>query len=183
MHTALLSPAAGNLVDRMLSPAAGNLVDRMAVSHGGIAWRYRMAVLPARPRKPKDKAKVEAAVLLAQRWIVARLRNETFASLGALNARIQELLVDLNGRAFHKMKGSRQRFFERYDKPALRALPPERFDLGLWKTTRVGLDCHVRLLGHHYSAPHEHVGEQVYVRHTPSLVEVFVKGERVASHA
>jgi transposase len=148
-----------------------------------LSAHYGMTVLPARPRKPKDKAKVEKSVQVVQRWILARLRNERFVSLGALNARIRELLSVLNQTPFQKLDGSRASFFERFDKPALRPLPLTAFDLGQWVKARVGKDTHVSLLHHAYSVPHLHVGALVDLRYTPSMVEVFARGERIASHA
>jgi transposase len=143
---------------------------------------YGMTVLPARPRKPKDKAKVEAAVLLVQRWILARIRNERFTSLSALNQRIAELVEVLNATAFQKIDGTRRSLFERFDKPALRPLPQERFDIGLWKPARVHIDYHVSLFDRLYSVPCEHVGAQVEIRYTPGLVEVYLLSARIASH-
>jgi transposase len=147
-----------------------------------LAAHYEMVVLPARPLKPKDKAKVEVAVQIVQRWIVARLRNETFATVAELNARIRELLTELNAKPFQKRSSSRKSFYERFDKPALRALPSEAFPIGLWKKGRVAKDTHVDCGGHAYSVPHVHVGEKVEVYYTPSLVQVFAGGERIASH-
>jgi transposase len=144
-----------------------------------LSSHYGMTVLPARPRKPKDKAKVEGAVQVVQRWILARLWKESFT----LNERIRELLTILNAKPFQKLDGSRASFFERFDKPALRPLPSFAFDLGQWKKARVGKDTHVSLLNHAYSVPYAHIGEVVEIRYTPSIVEVFARGERIASHA
>ena len=113
-------------------------------------------ILPARPAKPRDKAKTEVAVQVCERWILARLRHETFFSLGALNARIAEaLLADLNARPMRLYRASRHDLFVRLDQPALRPLPAERFVVGEWKVdARVNIDYHVELHGHYYSVPH-----------------------------
>ena len=147
-----------------------------------LAQHYEMAVLPARPRKPKDKAKVEVAVQIVERWILARLRNETFFSLVALNRRIAELLEELNDKPMRTYGASRREMFVRFDKPALRPLPTERFQPGTWKRAKVNIDCHVELEKHYYSAPHPLVGEEVEIRFTAMTVEVFHGNRRVASH-
>ncbi len=98
-----------------------------------MAQHYGTTILPARPRHPRDKAKVEVGVQIAQRWILARLRNETLFSLAALNARIAELLEDLNDRAMRRYGASRRELFERLDRPALKPLPAARFVYGEWK--------------------------------------------------
>jgi transposase len=148
-----------------------------------LAQHYGTAILPARPAKPRDKPKVEVAVQVAERWILARLRNETFFSLAALNARIRELLADLNARTMRAYGASRQELFERLDRPALRSLPAERFVHAEWKHARVNIDYHVELDRHYYSVPHALVHEQVELRFTATSVEVFWRGQRVASHA
>jgi transposase len=147
-----------------------------------LSAHYRMTVLPARPRKPKDKAKVENAVLIVQRWVLARLRNETFMSLAALNRRIAELMEVLNSAPFQKLDGTRRSLFTSFDKPALQALPQEPFDLGVWKRARVHIDYHVALFDRFYSVPCAYVGADVELRYTPSLVEVYVEHARIASH-
>ena len=114
-----------------------------------LAQHYGTAILPARPGKPRDKAKVEVAVQVAERWILARLRHESFFSLAALNVRIRELLGLLNARTMRTYGASRQELFERLDRPALRPLPVERFVHAEWKKARVNLDYHVEL-NHHY---------------------------------
>ncbi len=148
-----------------------------------LARHYDTVALPARPRKPKDKAKVEGAVLIAQRWILARLRNQTFFSLRELNARIWELLKDLNNRTMKTYGASRRELFERLDKPALKPLPPTRFVYAEWKDAKVNIDYHVEFDRHYYSVPHALVHAEVELRTTVSTVEVFRKGKRVASHA
>jgi transposase len=147
-----------------------------------MATHYGTVILPARPRKPKDKSKVEVAVQVAERWILARLRNETFFSLEALNARIREHLEALNGREMRTYRASRRELFLRIDRPALRALPAERFVYAEWKHARVNVDYHIELDGHYYSVPHALVHERVEVRFTGQTVEIYHCGQRVASH-
>lgn len=148
-----------------------------------MAQHYGVAVVPARPRKPRDKAKVEAGVLLVERWILTALRKRTFFSLGEVNEAIATLLVRLNERPFRKREGSRQTLFETLDRPALKPLPMERYQYGEWKTVRVNIDYHVEFDRHWYSVPYQLTQRQVEVRATASTVEVFHKGIRVASHA
>jgi transposase len=148
-----------------------------------MATHYSAVVLPARPRRPTDKPKVEGAVLLAQRWILARLRDQRFFSLDELNRSIRELLTRLNTRPFKKLPGCRQSAFDAIDRPALRALPAMRYEFAEWKTARVGIDYHVDGDGHYYSVPHRFAREKVDVRMTASIVEVFHRGTRIASHA
>ena len=148
-----------------------------------LAKHYRTAVLPARPRKPRDKAKVEGAVRIAQRWILARMRNEQFFSLDALNERIAELLEDLNARPMRRFGGkSRNELFEILDKPALKALPSERFVVGEWGRARLNVDYHADVDKHWYSAPYTLIHELLDVRATSMTVELFHRGQRVASH-
>jgi transposase len=147
------------------------------------ARHYGTAILPARPAHPRDKAKVEVAVQVAERWIVARLRHERHFSLASLNARIAELLDELNDRTMRVYGESRRQLFERLDRPALRPLPEARFVYGEWKTARVNIDYHVELDHHYYSVHHALVGEQVDCRLTAVTVEIFHKHTRVAAHA
>ncbi|HWQ69098.1 MAG TPA: IS21 family transposase [Patescibacteria group bacterium] len=146
------------------------------------AQHYGTTILPARPAKPRDKAKIEVGVQVAERWILARLRHETFSSLAALNARIAELLIDLNARRMRRYQASRQELFERLDRPALRSVPREPFVYGEWKLARVNIDYHVELDGHAYSVPYALVHERVDVRRTALTVEIFHRGQRVAAH-
>ncbi len=141
------------------------------------------AILPARPAKPRDKAKVEAGVLVAERWILARLRHERFFSLAALNARIAALLEDLNARPMRLYRASRRELFERLDRPQLRPLPAEPFVYGEWKLgARVSIDYHVELHGHYYSVPYALIHELVDACLTATTVELFHRGQRVAAH-
>jgi transposase len=151
-------------------------------TYADLAQHYNIAIVPARPAKPRDKAKVETAVLVAQRWILARLRNRTFFSLDDLNAAIAELLEDLNTRPFRKLEGCRRSVFEAIDRPALQPLPARRWELARWKKATVNIDYHVDYDGRYYSVPHALVGEHVEVRVTSGTVEIFLRGHRVASH-
>lgn len=188
-HTRALSYLGG--VPRTVVPdqlrAAVSKPDRyepkLQRTYEDLGRHYGTAVIPARPRKPRDKAKVEAGVLVAQRWILARLRDETFFSLDALNRRLLELLEDLNDRPMKSLGGvSRRELFERVDRPALGPLPESRFEPAEWETARVHEDYHVDVRRHWYSVPFELVGREVDVRLTATMVEVYWQGQRVASH-
>jgi len=146
------------------------------------AAHYGVAVLPARVRHPQDKAKVEVAVQIAERWILARLRHRQFFSLTSLNGAIGELLADFNHRPFKKLSGCRASAFAALDRPMLRPLPARPFELARWKKARVSIDYHVEIERHYYSVPFQLVGKQVEVRLTAAVIECFLKGERVASH-
>jgi transposase len=148
-----------------------------------LAEHYDTVILPARPGKPRDKAKVEAAVLVVQRWILARLRKQTFFSLEALNRRIAELLEELNHKPMRSYGASRFELFEQLDRPALKPLPQERFSHGEWKHAKVNIDYHVEVDRHYYSVPHTLVHEPVEVRFTATTVEIFHDGRRLTSHA
>ena len=147
-----------------------------------LAGHYGTAIVPTRPRKPRDKAKVEAAVLIVERWILARLRDLRFFSLFELNAAIRELVEDLNGRVMRKLGASRQEFFEQIDRPALMPLPATSYEHAEWRRARVAPDYHVEVQGHFYSMPPRLIREIVEVRATQATVEVFHRGTRVASH-
>ncbi len=151
-------------------------------TYSDLAEHYGAIVIPARVRRPKDKGKVEAGVLLAQRWILARLRNQTFFSIGALNAAIRELLVDLNARPMRELGVSRQELFDSLDRPALKPLPATRYEMAEWKSCRLNIDYHVVVASNFYSAPYQLMRESLDVRITHSTVEVFHKSRRVASH-
>jgi transposase len=146
------------------------------------AQHYGTTILPARPAHARDKAKVEVAVQVAERWILARLRHETFFSLAALNARIGERLAELNARRMRRYQVSRHELFARLDQPALRPLPAAPFVYGEWKVARVNIDYHVEVAGHYYSVPHALVHERVDVRSAALTVEIFHRGQRVAAH-
>ncbi len=146
------------------------------------ATHYGCALLAARPAHPRDKPKVENAVLVVERWILARLRNRKFFSLAELNRAIALLLVDLNQRAFKKLPGCRRSAFEQLDLPALQPLPVNRFEVFRWKSAKVNIDYHVEFEGHYYSVPHALVGSIVELRVTASMVECFSSNQRVACH-
>ena len=147
-----------------------------------LARHYATAVLPARPRRPKDKAKAEGGVLLVQRWVLARLRNQRFFSLDELNRAIAALMTDLNSRAFKKLPGCRQSALNELDRPALRPLPASRYEFAEWKVAKVGIDYHVEVVTHYYSVPYRFAREKIDVRLTASTVELFHRGTRIASH-
>ena len=148
-----------------------------------LSQHYGTAILPARPAHPRDKPKVEVGVQVVQRWILARLRHETFFSLPRLNARIAELVTEVNAREMRVYQASRRALFEQLDQPALRPLPAERYEYAQWKAARVNIDYHVELAGHYYSVPCALVHQTVEIRWTPTTVEVFLRGQRVAAHA
>ena len=151
-------------------------------TYADLAEHYGFAVLPARVRRPRDKAKAEVAVQVVERWILAALRHRTFFSLGELNHAIAERLQWLNARPFRKLPGSRRSAFESIDRPALRALPAEPYVFAQWKKVRVHVDYHIELDRHYYSVPHTLVGHQLHARYTERTVELFHRGQRVASH-
>ena len=151
-------------------------------SYEELALHYGTVILPARPAAPRDKAKVEVAVQVAERWILARLRNEVFFSLAALNLRIRELLEQLNGRIMRHYRVSRRALFEQLDQPALKPLPTTRYEHALWKFVRAGIDYHVELAGHYYSVPFTLRGQRLELCYTATTVEVIHQGQRVASH-
>jgi transposase len=143
---------------------------------------YGVAIIPARPYRPREKAKAEVGVQVVQRWIVAALRKQKFFSLGEVNQAIAGLLTKLNQRPFRKREGSRASLFAQLDRPSLKPLPGTRFEFGEWKTSRVDLNYHVEIGRHCYSVPHALVHQEVDVRSTADTVEVFCRGVRVASH-
>lgn len=146
------------------------------------AAHYGTAVLPARPYRPQDKAKVEVGVQIVQRWILARLRNQRFFSLAELNTAIATLVDDLNRRPFKKLPGCRRDAFESLDRPALRPLPATPFQYAQWKKARANIDYHVEVDGHYYSVPHALVRQEIEIRLTVGSVECFFKGKRIAAH-
>jgi transposase len=148
-----------------------------------LAEHYGAVVIPARVRKAKDKAKVESAVLIAERWILAALRNYTFFSLEELNQAIREKLQDFNLRKFQKIEGTRKELFENLDRPALKPLPEKPYEYAEWKKATVNIDYHIEVDHHYYSVPYQLTREQVEVRITLTTIEVLFKNRRVASHA
>jgi transposase len=151
-------------------------------SYQDFAEHYALAILPTRVRKPRDKAKVEAGVLVVERWILARLRDRTFFSLGELNAAIAELLEALNTRAFKKLDGCRRSRFVELERPALRALPARRYEFGEWRRAKVHPDYHVEVNRAYYSVPYAFIGRQVDVRVTAHAIEIFHQSKLIAAH-
>ncbi|MCG8556275.1 MAG: IS21 family transposase, partial [Proteobacteria bacterium] len=135
-------------------------------TYADLATHYGMAIVPARVRRPRDKAKVESTVLAVSRRVLAPLRNRAFTSLSALNEAIQEELDAFNRRAFQKLEGSRESQFEAIDRPALEPLPTARFEYAEWKRPRAGINYHVTVDGHHYSIPFRLVRQVIDVRVT-----------------
>jgi len=151
-------------------------------TYGDFAAHYGIGVLAARPRKPRDKAKVESGVQLTQRWVLAKLRNQRFTSLAELNAAIRPLVDALNHRLMRKLKTSRAALFESVERHTLRPLPVEPYVYAEWKIARVGIDYHVDIGGHYYSVPFRYLRAQVDVRIAARTVEIFLKGARIAAH-
>src|SRR5271154_4212537 len=152
-------------------------------TYAEMAAHYGTGVLPARPRRPRDKAKVEVGVLIMERWILGRLRNRRFHSLGELNEAITELLTRLNDeRPIRRLGVTRRQLLEDLDRPALKPLPAEPYVFTEWRARRVGIDYHVDVDKHYYSVPHRFARAEVEVRLTGRSVEIFAKGERVAVH-
>ncbi len=131
---------------------------------------------------PRDKAKVEGGVLIAERWILGRLRNLTCFSIAELNEQIAILLVDLNSRVMKRYGKSRRELFDELDRPVLAPLPKNRFVHGDWSYATVGYDYHVTVDRHAYSVPYTLVGDYVESRLSAATVEIFLNTERVASH-
>lgn len=152
-------------------------------SYQELLEHYGTAALPARPYHPRDKAKVEVGVQIVERWLLARLRKQTFFSLAEVNAALQPLLVWLNHRPFKKLPGSRCSQFEALDKPTLKPLPPQRYYYAEWKKVRVHLDYHIEVDGHYYSVPHKFLKQELEVRVTSLTIEAFQHGQRLAVHS
>lgn len=151
-------------------------------SYQEMAEYYHAAVLPARVGKPKDKASVENGVQNVERWVIAPLRERTFFSIAEANRAVWELLDKLNQRVMGHVGKSRRQLFEQIDRPALRPLPERPFEFALWKKARVNIDYHVAFDKHFYSVPHPLIHEEVEIRATERLLEVFHRGKRVAVH-
>jgi transposase len=152
-------------------------------SYAEMARHYGTVILPARPAHPRDKSKVEVGVQIAQRWVLARLRHQTFFSLDELNERIAELVDELNDRTMRVYGASRRELFERLDRPALLPITEKRFEWGEWKSVTVNIDYHVEFEHHYYSVPSILLHEKLEVRATASVVEIFGGHGRVTSHA
>jgi transposase len=151
-------------------------------TYADMAAHYGTAVIPARPYKPRDKAKVEVGVQVVQRWILARLRHRRFFSLAELNTAIRELLVQLNERPMRGWGMTRRALYEQLDRPALLALPPARYEYAEWKRCRVNLDYHVDIERHYYSVPYQLLRHEVEARITAKTVEIFHRSKLVATH-
>jgi transposase len=152
-------------------------------TYGEMAAHYGTAVLPTRPRRPRDKAKVEACVLIVERWLLGRLRNRIFHSLAELNAAIGDLLRRLNEeRPIRRLGLTRRQLLEELDRPVLKPLPIEPYVFAEWRLRRVGIDYHVDVDGHFYSVPYSFARAEVEVRLTARTVEIFARGERIATH-
>ena len=152
-------------------------------AYNDMALHYGTAVIPARIRKPQDKAKVENAVQVVSRWILAKLRKRKFFSLGELNQVIRELLNELNNKPFQKLPGSRLSVFNDIEKAALLPLPQYRYQFAQWKKAKVNIDYHVELFGHYYSVPYALVSHQIEMRYTKNTIEIFHKGKKITSHS
>ena len=146
------------------------------------AEHYGIAVIPARVRKPQDKAKVEKNVQNVENWILGPLRNQTFFSLAEVNQAIREGVKYLNNRTFQKLDDTRKSLFEALDQPALKPLPTTPFDYADWGKATVGKDYHVELERHYYSVPHAYARRKVEIRYSEKTVEIYCYGERIASH-
>ena len=151
-------------------------------TYAEMATHYNTAIVPARPYRARDKAKVEVAVQVATRFIIAKLRNRQFFSLPALNAAIAELVTQINNRVSRHLGASRRALFEELERSALKPLPAEPYVFAQWKECRVGLDYHVEIDKHYYSVPHQLLREKVWARITARTIEVFHRGQRVAAH-
>lgn len=147
-----------------------------------MAKHYGIAVIPARVRKPQDKAKVESAVRFVENRILAALRNHTFFSLSELNAVLAEEVKKLNQLKFQKLDTTRYDLFLKTDKPALRPLPTKKYQYAEWKKARVNMDYHIEFEKSYYSVPYQLRKESVDIRYTNTVIEVFLKNKRVAMH-
>jgi transposase len=151
-------------------------------TYADMASHYGVCVIPARPARPKDKAKVENGVLIAKRWILSVLRHRKFYALVDLNTAIGALLEQLNNRALRKLKQSRRQLFGLFDQPNALALPEKSYEYADWKTATANIDYHIDIDRHYYSVPFELKGEKLHVRYTDHTVEAFLKGQRIACH-
>ena len=155
----------------------------MNPTYAEMAEHYGCAVLPARPAKPRDKAKVETGVLIAERWILAVLRHRTFYSLAEMNTAIGECLERLNTRRMRRLGKSRREVFESLDRPSALPLPPKPYEYAEWRKATVNIDYHIEVEGHYYSVPFRLMREKLDVRLNAATIEALHKGERVAAHA
>jgi transposase len=167
---------------RALVAQANRYEPTLSESALDFARHYGCSMLPARAYHPQDKAKVELSVQLVERWILARLRKQRFASVQEVNEAMAPLLAYLNERAFQKLPGCRASMFAQIDAPALMALPAQPWEWAVFRTVRVHVDSHVEFEGHRYSAPNALVGQVLELRVTAQAVEILHRGQRVASH-
>jgi transposase len=170
------NPKTGVITPCRYEPRLHRTYQEMAEHHGTV-------IIPARPRKPRDKAKAEGGVLIAERQILAALRDHTFFSVAGVNQAIEPRLAQLNDQPFQKLEGSRNSWFDTYEKPALRPLPTTAFELATWTKAGVNIDYHVAVDKHYYSVPYHLIHQTLEVRLTASTVELFQHGKRVAAHA
>ncbi len=152
-------------------------------SYQQLAAHYGTALVPARPLKPKDKAKAEVGVQIIERWILARLRHHTFFSLGELNVCIKALLKEVNNKPFKQLKGTRQQWFDSIDRPALLPLPKQSYQYTDITTVKVNIDYHVQYEDHFYSIPHHLVGEAIELHAKEYIIELYFHNQRITSHA
>jgi transposase len=152
-------------------------------SYQQFAAHYGTVIVPARPRKPQDKAKAEVGVLIIERWILARLRKQTFFSLAELNHCIKALLLDVNNKPFKQLEGTRQSWFDTIDRPALAPLPKHAYQYTDIKVVKVNIDYHVQYDKHFYSVPHHLVGEKLEIHAKDKLIEMYFKHKRIISYA
>jgi transposase len=150
--------------------------------YAALAAHYNTVILPTRPYKPQDKAKVEVAVQIVERWILARLRHHKFFSLASLNQEISTLLIDLNNKPFKKLSGTRQQLHEQLDKPALKPLPSIAYEFVDIKKVQVNLDYHIEVNKHYYSVAHQYIGKVVEYQLGENLLSIFYQGQRIACH-
>lgn len=151
-------------------------------TYADLAQHYGTAIIPARPYKPRDKAKVEQGVLLASRWVLAVLRNHTFFSLGEVRDAVRPLVARLNDRVMKKLKKSRRQLFDEIEKGALKPLPSAPYEFADWAKPKVGFNYHVEFDEHHYSVPYTLYGHVLDLRATATTIELFRGGKRETSH-
>lgn len=151
-------------------------------SYQQLAEHYQLAVMPARPYKPKDKAKAEVGVQIVERWILARLRHHSFFSLAEVNQCICALLEELNLKPFKQLPGNRKEAFDKLDHPALKSLPLHPYRYVAIKKVKVNIDYHIQYEQHHYSVPHQYVDEKLELHAGDQLVQLYYRQQLIASH-
>lgn len=151
-------------------------------TYAEFARHYSVVIFPARPYKPKDKPKAENGVLLAKRWILAKLRNHIFYDIAKMNIEIEKLMEIFNGKTMKRLKKSRKELFELLDKPNSQPLPDKRYEFTEWKIAKVNIDYHISFDFHSYSVPYTLIHKEVSIRATKNIVEIIIKGERICSH-